>query len=413
MMRSVIDSLVYLMIILSSGAIIQLLRDGGARDQGMIIEYSGPLDYLPVFWKILAIFTISFVFFKTKNRYFQLDWLWMGIILLCFTSAIWASYPAAVFTSSFMLLLAYLLVNLHVYLFGHQRVLETLNRVFITILGLSLLAVFLLPSYGISVDGHNGKWQGVFVHKNSLGNFSALMFVFYIWWYSIKPQPIKLGGAVLSIILVFGSGSSTSLAVIGVSIFLFGLLRLEYIKKFLFTSRNLFLFFIVALVILAMYTALSGNEFELQDKSSSFSDRNLVWMFFLQEINIAPWLGHGLDQFAVVSSLDESYVVWGVGFFVGTAHNGYLESLYALGTVGFGLIFIVIWKLLYRTNNGPEFDLALLFITSFAIINTMESHLLGFNVYFIMLMYISTLCKPEPIKFKQSRILLSQHLIKK
>src|SRR6185369_5757474 len=379
----------------SSGAIIQPIKDGGARIQGFYdaVEYSGPLNYLPIFWQVSVAMLIYLVFCKEKSLYFHFDFVWGGLFAMCFASALWASYSKVAFSLSVLLLLSYSLVNLHVVICGWQKVLESLHWFFICILMLSLVTVFLLPSYGISVGEHAGKWQGVFDHKNGLGNFAALIYVFYICWLTIERSIVKIVGIMLSLLLVIGSGSSTALINLSICTLLYGLLRMPLTKRLLFAKRFIIVGALGLIVISTMAISLDSSGFAIIDKDTSFSNRNLIWALFLKEIESAPWVGHGLSQFSAGLSVNERDILSNVGFVVGTAHNGFLECWHAIGVVGLALSLAAIVQLLRFKIDGHPSELAFLFLFYFVILNTFESRLIGFNFYFIVLMYVASLTK--------------------
>lgn len=393
MMRRLLAILSVLMMVLASGAVIQLLKDGGARNQGFydMVEYSGSLNYLPLLWQILVVLVLVFVFIKSKWRYIQFDYLWLGIFTLGCLSVLWAAFPKITFTSSVALLISYLFVNLHVAICGWKNVLVLFHKYFFGVLILSLSAILFLPSYGVSIGEHAGLWQGVFAHKNSLGNFSAMIYLFYLWRFSIERTQLALVGMALSLVLVIGSECSTALINVVVSTMIFGLLQFSFSRKLLFRCRYGIVCTIALVITYVMSASLSGDVFFIFDKDSSFSSRDVIWAYFLRGIESALWLGHGIGQFGALLAGDERDFLSNVGFVVGSAHNGFLESLYALGIVGLGLIVVVCVRLLYLMNDGPGFVLAFLFLCNLLILNMFESMLLGFNFYFIMIMYVTAL----------------------
>lgn len=407
-MKRVIDFLVYLTLMLASGAIIQLVKDGGARDQGFnaLIEYSGWLNFLPVLWQVSIVLVVGFVVVKTKWRYVRLDRMWGAIIALCFLSALWATYSKIAFNAAIVICLAYILVNLHINILGWQHAILVLHKFFVSTLILSLLAIFLLPSYGISVGDHAGKWQGVFAHKNALGNFASFTFVFYMWWIGVKFTRVKIFAIGLAALLVVGSGSSTALANMLICAALFGLFQFPVIRKLIFKFRYVIVALLAIIVVYTVIMSMSGNDTALMDKDTSFSNRNLIWMYFLQQIENAPWLGQGIGQFGAMLAGDERDFLSSVGFVVGSAHNGFIESWYALGGVGLALILAAIVQTLSMKSDGHAFRLAIYFIFFLVVSNMFESQLLGFNAYFIFLMYVTSITRAmsaeqDQLRFKQ------------
>ena len=180
-MRRFLDFLAFILIVLSSGAIFLLMKAGGANNQGIAdATTSDPFNFIPIFWKIAVVLTFSFIFLTTKFRYFSFDLRWLALITLGLASTFWAEFLKPGIDSALLLALSYTFVNLHVRLCGWHRVLDVLSTVFLFFLFLSVAAIFLLPSYGISVGDHEGKWQGIFTHKNMLGNFTSMNYLFFL-----------------------------------------------------------------------------------------------------------------------------------------------------------------------------------------------------------------------------------------
>jgi exopolysaccharide production protein ExoQ len=413
-MRRIIDYLAFLMLLLSSGAIIQLIMDGGARNQELdaIVTYSGPLNYLPVFWKIAVVTIVGIVLLIPKRRYFSFDFIWLALLALSFVSALWAEYPKVSFDSALLMLLAYLLVNLQVELCGWRRVLNFLNKVFIFVLLLSVAGVFLLPSYGVSVGDHVGKWQGVFVHKNTLGSFAAMTYLFFLWCLSINRSKWAIAGIILSVLLVIGSESTTGLMNITLSTILFALLRFSFTRKLVFSWRYLIAVLLALGCVYLLYLSLTTNPFAIGDKDSSFSNRNLIWAYILLKFQDAPWFGHGLGQIGAAVLSNDAEFISHVGFVVGTAHNGFIECLHALGLVGLTIIVIVLFRPLRFKSDGPDFEFYFLYLLFFVLLNMFVSNLLGFNIFFIMLMYVQQLAKAMSTQ-RNAQVLASPNTLRK
>lgn len=413
-MSRIIDYLVFIMIVLSTGAIIQLIMDGGARNQGLdsITPYTGPLNYLPVFWQIAVVSVVSLVLVTAKRRYFSYEFTWLALLALSLASGLWAVYAKVSFNSAILMLLAYLLVNLHVELCGWQRVLDYLNKVSIFFLLLSVAAVFLLPSYGIAVGDHAGKWQGVFVHKNTLGNFAAMTFLFYLWYLTIRKSRWAIAGIGFSVLLVIGSECTTGLINIVISTVLFGLLRFSFTRKILLTWRYAIVASLIVACTFMLYISLGDSQFAIGDKDLSFSNRNLIWAYILLQFQDAPWFGHGLEQIGAAVVANDANFRSHVGFVVGTAHNGFFELLHALGLVGLILIVTMLIRQLRFKSDGPDFDFVFLYLLFFVLLNMFESKLLGFNIFFIMLMYVQQLAKAMSTQ-RNAQLLASPNTLRK
>src|SRR5690606_3260880 len=104
-------------------------------------------------------------------------------------------------------------------------------------LTLSVLAIFVLPSYGRMSVVFPDAWQGVFVHKNNLGWFGTLSLTVFISSWAEKRRSIHfLCGIGVSLFLVVGSGSATSLLAALAIAFVFVFARYRSIRALSYIS---------------------------------------------------------------------------------------------------------------------------------------------------------------------------------
>ena len=405
-MRRFLDFLAFILIVLSSGAIFLLMKAGGANNQGIAdATTSDPFNFIPIFWKIAVVLTFSFIFLTTKFRYFSFDLRWLALITLGLASTFWAEFLKPGIDSALLLALSYTFVNLHVRLCGWHRVLDVLSTVFLFFLFLSVAAIFLLPSYGISVGDHEGKWQGIFTHKNMLGNFTSMNYLFFLWYSTIKNSKLTKVGILLSVLLTIGSDCTTGLCNIVISTLLFIQFRISLTRELLFKNRHAILALLLMVCVFIFYISLDDNQINIGEKDTTFSDRNRIWEYLISQIQTAPWFGHGMGQIGAKILDNEEEFQSNVGFVVGTAHNGFLETTHELGLVGLTMILIILIWPLRLSYNGPEFEFYFLYLWFFVILNMFESRVLGFNIFFITLMYVIKLTQSMTIKrsFKQQK----------
>ncbi|MGH9878997.1 MAG: O-antigen ligase family protein, partial [Nitrososphaerales archaeon] len=130
------------------------------------------------------------------------------------------------------------------------------------------------------------------------------------------------------------------------------------------------------------------EEFSIFEKDSSFSNRNLIWIYILAKVAASPWIGYGLDQLAALTNKNNAEFFNNVGFLVNSAHNGFLETAFSLGFLGLVLTLWVLVSQLTNKSVGAGFGLLFGYVVSFILINTFESKLISFNFYLIGLMYV-------------------------
>lgn len=391
--KRVVEFLVFVLIIQSSRAIVRLLMDGGAvdHDTHSVMQHDETiLGYVMVCWKLAVLLIFAFLLFKRRLRKLYFDPLLSTIILLCFMSMLWAEYPREVRTNSLMILFSYLLVILHFKICGWQSVMRFLKNVFLLISILSIAFVALLPSYGISVGEHEGHWQGVFGHKNELGLFATMAYSYFLGWHEFDKSVSTKAGIFLTFILIIGCGSTTALFCLLLVSTIYVLRHIRLTKKIIFAQRYLLLTMLGVAFLLAMYFSIAGNVIEIGSKNTSFTNRNVVWAYYLLQVYDQPWLGHGLEQIPAAIRDDSSDFLQKIGFVIGSADNGFIELLHAFGIVGLGLVIALMIKQLRLKNDPKEFDMIFMLLMVFIVENVFASFLLGFNLYLIMLMYISS-----------------------
>ncbi|MGV8934674.1 MAG: O-antigen ligase family protein [Gallionellaceae bacterium] len=390
-MRRIIEVLAFILVVLSSGAFIQLIKDGGARDAGSdnMMKYSGPLNALPLVWVTAVIFLLYIFFLQKKRRKIDFSWPMVALISFCFASVAWSDIPVAALRSSVLIAAAYLLINVQVVYCGWQDTMRFLSVTFYIILICSVLAVFIIPHYGMATDLKEPRiWQGVFDHKNGLGNFSSICSLLFMWNFQQQKSKMALTGVLLSIVIVIGSQSSTSLATIVLLIFLFTLLSFKFTEKIIYKFRYAIILLLIVLSLFMIYVALRFQEFSILEKDSSFTGRNMIWIYILKKMASSPWVGYGLDQLSVLTNNNSGEFFNNVGFVVATAHNGFLETVFALGYIGLVLTAWVIMNQLTEKKGAAGFSLLFGYLVSFIMINTFESRMISFNVHFIGLMYV-------------------------
>ena len=397
MIKRLIEFLVFIMIVMSSRAIVDLLLAGGAVNQTAHLETASDdnlIGFLMLNWKLAILLIIALLLLTKQLRKIRFDSGWVSLIVLCFLSIFWADYPREVRVSALMLLFSYVLVLLHFEMCGWQRAMYFLKNVFLFITFLSVGFVLFIPSYGISVGEHAGKWQGVFSHKNELGSFASMTLAFFLSWYKFDKRISTKIGIMFSVILMIGSGSSTTYACLVIVSVLFLILHFSKTRKLTFSLRYVLLVTVAGICAYAIYMSINSSSLlAIGEKNTSFSNRNFIWTFIFMQIMESPWVGHGLEQISASVTSDSSSFLENVGFVVGTAHNGFIDTLHALGVFGLLLVTMLLVKPLRLEHNVPEFDFIFIFLIVFVVQNMFSSYLLGFNIYIIMLMYVSCLSK--------------------
>ena len=414
-MRQIIQTLSFMMIVLSSGAFIQQIKDGGARAQGLenIARYDGFLNIIPVIW-VVAVLFITLILMLTNNiRSIKFSKPMLALVMYCFLSTVWAVIPRVTFQASLLIAVAYILICVQTALYGVHSTIRFFSLTLFLILTCSLIAVIFVPSYGIGIDFEGQiRWQGVFDHKNGLGNFAAISFLVFIWQYMQKKSKLLLMAALLAIVLAVGSQSGTALANIVLIFFIFTLLSYKFTAAVIYRLRYIITILLISLSFFAIFVSINFNEFSIFEKDSSFSGRNTIWIYVLSKVSESPWIGYGLNQLSALISKNSAEFFTNVGFLVATAHNGFIETAFSLGFVGILLVFWLFFSQLTIKTWRGGFNLSFTYLISFILLNTFEARMIGFNFYFIGLMYVLVITDhPLPWISKNKQAVYPAHVI--
>ncbi|RKT99081.1 hypothetical protein C7H84_33350 [Burkholderia sp. Nafp2/4-1b] len=389
MYRKIIGALSFLMAILAFNALIGLAKDGGAREEGLThaISYDGPLNALPMLWGALTVSAVVFAclairFLPKPNRYL------LTLVGFSLVSAAWSDVPKAAIGGALLLSAAYALIIVHVRLMRTDAVIQAALRCLFVLEVLSLLFVFFVPDYGIAVGDHAGKWQGVFTHKNGLGSFAAIAFWLSYWDWLTRSRKFSVLVALCAVMLVIGSQSATAILIVAaLTVFLSGC-RIESIRDAVYRFRVPIVLCVMLASLLIVYVSVTFDLGSTDEKYGTISNRNLIWLYMLGKIALSPWVGYGLEQLSVMNSTDGDDFASGVGFLVASAHNGFLELLFALGVAGVALLIALLISFVANLRRGALFPLMMGYVCLFILENTSESRLFGLNGDFIALLYL-------------------------
>lgn len=224
---------------------------------------------------------------------------------------------------------------------------------------IGMLAVFLIagslgliiffPSIGTGT-GPAGEiqWLGLGVHKNMLGQYGAIGSVYFLWRFfyvkSVKRRlsSITLVPFALSVLILFGSKSLTSISVMIIGLLV--LLSLELARRFGKMGATTVAIFLVALTAVALLVQnnlfdkpLTSYFLQAGGKDETLTGRTYIWHLALKDLQPrevavgsgyeAFWLGRKAD--AIRESLSWNFY---------TAHEGYLDMFLQLGLIGIGLL---------------------------------------------------------------------------
>jgi O-antigen ligase len=385
-MKIVLDLLLFLGVTLSSGALLDLVRQGGVVDQGLDAKLSAGsplLDSLPRMWGVLVLF--AFALYIYKRRAFSPSRVPLkGLILLSAVSAAWSAFPVEAVRQTLLMSALIALAYTHGQSYGVVATLRTVAATCTFWLLASLLLIAFLPELGVSVGAHSGAWQGVFDHKNGLGLFGALSCVVFVWLRQYR-QGYRVQ-IILASILVLGSGSTTATIVTIVALSMGAMSQSALLRSLL--QRW------IGVIIVATCASVIGAGYLLMLEQSWLGDaeltgRILIWRRVISDASEHYILGQGAGQFLLHNLIGGGGDLYGeVGFILGSTHSGYLETFYSLGLVGVVLMIYSFISCLKGGGTRGALTHALP-VLSIMLLNIAESKFLGFHLTILLLAIVA------------------------
>lgn len=382
------------MTLIAAGS-FELLKDGGATSEAFqesVREYSGVFSLVVPAWLLLGYLTcvIGVIGRWRRFKISKHELLWIVYVLISVLSLAWVLDLYFALRSLLICFLCIFLAFVSSRYLTADEFLKFIARLTLFILVSSVLVAIFIPSYGVSIGEHEGKWQGVFRHKNALGNFAAMGFCIFLSGLYKKINLLSLSGLMLSLVVAVKTQSFTALAVIFCSA-IFSLLfipKLQWRTAYFLGGGGVALLSLICFSL--VWLSVEGLSIELFGKDATFSNRNIIWKFFSQEAGEAVFFGHGFEQLVVYAREYYSDYRLAMGFVVGSAHNGFIELFFNQGVVGCGVFLFLIFNFIIASyfRSRWSFVLAYLFLVSFVVTNTFESRLIGLNVHFVYFVLI-------------------------
>lgn len=270
------------------------------------------------------------------------------------------------------------------------RVVGIISAIFI--IG-SFMFIFALPGYGAP----RGEWQGVFLHKNTLGRMMVIAALVALTYPDNRWRVVivRAMGYVLAVVLIFGADSMTSLLLlVAITALSFGYraLRLGGLRSVIFVAA-----FTVPVFTTVYGLATMDTDAFLESigRDANLTGRTDVWENVNLAIEDRPLLGYGYGAFfkrwdGVYGDFWSQYSHWAPG----SAHQAYLDLTVNIGYIGLALfvagaaiIFLQCLRYVARTRTS-EGLWPILYITFLILLGFSEDFILYNNLSWML--YIST-----------------------
>lgn len=252
------------------------------------------------------------------------------------------------------------------------------------------VAAIAMPSLSFGADG---AFKGITYHKNTWGQFSALMGLIFL------VQAIRKRNAALNWLL-FGFATLSLLATRSATSVAIFALAASIICAWVLGRRYGQLFLMVCLVGLMIMTLATFGYFVFQGelpferiytasldsvgKETTLTGRTALWQMMGSEIARHPWLGIGYGSFWLGLEGQSVTIVRFFSWQPGQAHSGYIDVVNELGYIGLSLLIATVvshmtnlWRL-YRADQGEQLTAVFHFaiLAAALVLNISESSLL-------------------------------------
>lgn len=275
----------------------------------------------------------------------------LAMVVYCFVSILWSPAPIVTLKRTIQVF-GLILFSLAVQMNGKPwsySILVMLSA--LTGIGLaSAVAAIAIPSVGI--DAYFGyAWRGITDNKNALGAVAALSLLLWVSvWHlkSIKPW-VRWSGAVLSVVCVGFSTSSTSITLAALGPVVFWILHRQHVGSPLWLQRvTVVAGMLVLLYVHAFYIQeahlptradLLGPFASVFGKSADLTGRSDIWEPLMIQIEKHWIFGIGYGAFWLGPDSASQPVLDTLSWIPYQGHNGYLDMLNELGAIGMLLFF--------------------------------------------------------------------------
>jgi len=211
---------------------------------------------------------------------------------------------------------------------------------------LSLLSILLIPG---AIQWEFPAWRGFAPHKNTLGQVSLLSLI--IWSATVfnrgtGKKILSLVFVGLSLILLVGSRSTTSILTCGILFLLAGALYTDKtivrpVVGPIFSPLLIIIFFAPLVLLLSSTMGSPDALFGLFGKDMTFTGRVDIWSSILDEIKGHWIIGCGFQGFWMTNKPALAEIYYDLQWEIPHAHQGYLDILNETGIVGLSIFFVM------------------------------------------------------------------------
>lgn len=324
-------------------------------------------------------------FSMIKDCRFFVDGLSRASIALITTSVFFAYIFSVDQIQSLKFILALGVVTLPAILYARHysanQMIMAVCRFIVVMVVINILYVLALPQYGIMSGLHDGRWRGLFEHKNTAGLFFAIAPLFMILYEthrSMVHRIIKYAVIMASIWFMMKCQSSSGL-VMFFTILTFA--PLFYCVLRLNTMKERVAVLLGMLSILLFTFTFFGSSIEnfilgATGRDSTLTGRTGVWSAVLDLVSQRPLVGFGPGMSERSEFMER--IQGAVGWEAKGTHNGYLDLVINFGYPASVVMVGYILSMLGKGISANTRDNYTVFVMVVAVTSIIASLIVGF-----------------------------------
>jgi len=348
--------------------------DGNAGANAMAGSFPTAVYGESLSWVIcfLAVLLCTTRIPKFFNQVFKGQYRWMTLFaLLCVLSCVYSPKPTFSLVWAFKIILIALLLQVCWYQIDNLQ--DVLSFLKVTFFGYAVVAfqpVIISAMRGEMFD-EEGR-MSVIVNPDALSADAATVFLLALTLFSrVKDEGLRMAAIVFGfsgfVVMVLAGGKAGILSGLLAGALYFLIRRgIGHTLGYVIAAAGVGL-------LLASFTPLGDyiTQYKSGGNAATLSGRTLLWSAVLPAILQKPLLGHGYVAATFVYTELNA-----VGWAAPQLHNGFLETAYNTGLVGFVLMMIVIFMIarqLFRVmskadRSGPLYRITAGCIAIYAIL---------------------------------------------
>ncbi|MBC8185140.1 O-antigen ligase family protein [candidate division KSB1 bacterium] len=363
-----------------------------------------------IVYSFLFLFSCFALFPKIPELYFLIkkEKFLSFFLIWCLISITWSDFSFVSFKRWFRIFsVALICISFLLHVRSDYNIIKYIKLILYPYVILSLFVVLFIPG---ATDPMFDTWRGFASTKNHLGQMSLisilLCFIILNVKCSHKEKIFTYFILMISLILLVGSTSTTSILALLVFLSLSSLLFIDSIFKPLGIGNSftvilisgMLLIFITIMVVAPQLISVIPNAF---GKDMTFTGRIDLWDYMFREINKHLLFGAGYQSFWVMENIDLIILYEEFVWLPLQSHNGYIDIINEVGLIGFFLFVLMLVFYFINLIKLKETYLWHLLIIVILIINFQESNLFRPGIFagtifiFSYLTLYAKLIRPE------------------